>query len=439
MKHTYLRAGILASAFLSAATAQAQNVGIGTTTPKSKLSVNGSTASGGIAVGDASYTSTLGTVAPLNGAIIQGDVGIGGTVPLAKLHVRSDTLPQFFVGPEEGTTDSIVRHYGMIARADTGGAFFGYIGAGTNPTASSNTGAAIIAGSGKDISFFTGASISTGYPGDPSDPANVSRMTIRASSGYVGIGTVAPQSQVDIRGTTRVLANPGTQAGSITSGTSNVSGFEVGTDAVSGDVYASIQRAGFFPPLHLSKPAGTVDGDRYLNFNLNGAVRGSVSVAGSGVAYNTTSDERLKENIRPSAKGLADVMKIQVSDYNYKTNPDRAESGFIAQQLQTIFPNAVTVGGENPTENPWTVDYGRVTPVLAKAIQELKQEKDAEIAELKGRLAKLEGLVAENAQLKKANAELAAVASDVAALKKAVSTMQAKDDGNAVRTVSLTK
>lgn len=75
-----LKVSLLAAAFL-APSVSAQNVGIGTTTPKSKLSVNGSTASGGIAVGDAAYTSTTGTVAPLNGAIIQGRTGIGTPAP----------------------------------------------------------------------------------------------------------------------------------------------------------------------------------------------------------------------------------------------------------------------------------------------------------------------------------------------------------------------
>src|SRR5262249_47736850 len=32
---------------------------------------------------------------------------------------------------------------------------------------------------------------------------------------------------------------------------------------------------------------------------------------------------------------------------------------------------AVSVGGENPKERPWMVDYGRVTPLLVKAIQDL--------------------------------------------------------------------
>ena len=82
--------GILTAVCL-AATAHAQNVGIGVGTPQSKLSVNGTTASGGIAVGDSTYTSTAGTVPPVGGAIIQGQVGIGTNAPLAGYKVHTFT------------------------------------------------------------------------------------------------------------------------------------------------------------------------------------------------------------------------------------------------------------------------------------------------------------------------------------------------------------
>jgi Chaperone of endosialidase len=67
--------------------AAAQNVGIGVSNPQSKLTVNGSTASGGIAVGD----STFNVPAPANGAIIQGPVGIGNTAPVTALDVNHGT------------------------------------------------------------------------------------------------------------------------------------------------------------------------------------------------------------------------------------------------------------------------------------------------------------------------------------------------------------
>jgi hypothetical protein len=55
------------------------NVGIGTTSPKNKLDVEG-----GVAIG-ATYSGT--NTAPSNGAIIEGNVGIGTTSPTAKLHL----------------------------------------------------------------------------------------------------------------------------------------------------------------------------------------------------------------------------------------------------------------------------------------------------------------------------------------------------------------
>src|SRR5687768_645868 len=99
-------AGLLTTALLTSVVS-AQNVGIGTTTPKSKLSVNGSTASGGIAVGDATYTSTTGTVAPANGAIIQGFTGIGTKTPGWPLTVVND---QSTAGHTNGVVS--LRQYG---------------------------------------------------------------------------------------------------------------------------------------------------------------------------------------------------------------------------------------------------------------------------------------------------------------------------------------
>ncbi len=91
MKIAQAGVGTAVLALFLAAEVHAQNVGIGVANPQSKLSLNGTTSSGGLAIGDATYTSTTGTVAPQNGAIIQGTVGIGTTTPLAPLHVGSPT------------------------------------------------------------------------------------------------------------------------------------------------------------------------------------------------------------------------------------------------------------------------------------------------------------------------------------------------------------
>jgi hypothetical protein len=55
------------------------------------------------------------------------------------------------------------------------------------------------------------------------------------------------------------------------------------------------------------------------------------------------------------------------------------ETGFIAQEAFEIIPQIVSVGGDDVKENPWGIDYGKLTPYLAKAIQ----EQQAMIEELK--------------------------------------------------------
>ena len=93
--------------------------------------------------------------------------------------------------------------------------------------------------------------------------------------------------------------------------------------------------------------------------------------AAGSIALTTTSDIRLKTNIQTSQYGLADILNIQVRDYQYKSDAAQTpQTGFIAQQLHEVFPVAVRVGGDNAKTNPWTVDYSKLTPLLVKGMQE---------------------------------------------------------------------
>ena len=65
---------------------------------------------------------------------------------------------------------------------------------------------------------------------------------------------------------------------------------------------------------------------------------------------------------------------------------------FIAQELYEIFPNAVTKPAKE--EDMWSVDYGKVTPLLVKGMQDLKAEND--------------GLKSENEEMKEENSDLKA-------------------------------
>jgi Chaperone of endosialidase len=103
---------------------------------------------------------------------------------------------------------------------------------------------------------------------------------------------------------------------------------------------------------------------------------GSVAqtAAGTGVVYNTTSDERMKNSITPSTlDALATLRKIPVSTYRFNDDKHQREHhGFIAQHLHAAIgdtvPNAVTPGNES---EPWMVGYGELVPLLVKSVQEL--------------------------------------------------------------------
>jgi len=128
-----------------------------------------------------------------------------------------------------------------------------------------------------------------------------------------------------------------------------------------------------------------------------GGIRGNGS---GGTMYSTTSDRRLKQNIRPLSGALELLSQINPKTYQMKSNPDQDEIGFIAQELQKILPIAV---GGSPTddveESPMTVDYGRLSPVLVGAIQEqqtvIEQQED-KIQMLISRLDKLAAEIAES-------------------------------------------
>lgn len=109
--------------------------------------------------------------------------------------------------------------------------------------------------------------------------------------------------------------------------------------------------------------------------NASGTIQGKIITnSTTTVNYSVSSDRRLKENIVPTSTGLATLMKIPVNDYDYIADPSHTMQGFIAQDLYNYYPYAVSVGGDDPHRDPWTVDYGRLTPLLVKSIQDLANQ-----------------------------------------------------------------
>jgi hypothetical protein len=135
----------------------------------------------------------------------------------------------------------------------------------------------------------------------------------------------------------------------------------------------------------LAGPAGADTTSTMLQFTDYAAsvAVGAITRNGTNtVAYGTSSDERLKEQISDASLGLEELLQLKVRQYNYKQD-DRREHGLIAQEVQGIYPLAVIEGGDDAHLEPWMIDYGRLTPLLIKAVQDLA----AQVDDLKAQLA----------------------------------------------------
>ncbi len=133
------------------------------------------------------------------------------------------------------------------------------------------------------------------------------------------------------------------------------------------------------------------DNTQAIHFtNAAGTGIGNIAITTTGTAYNTTSDYRLKTDATPLVGALARVSKLRPCSYRWKSDGSIGE-GFIAHEVQEVIPLAVT--GEKDGAEMQSVDYGRLTPLLAAAIQELvaeNKEKQKQIEALEARLTALE-------------------------------------------------
>ena len=253
--------------------------------------------------------------------------------------------------------------------------------------------------------------------------APAERMRID-SSGNVGIGTSSPAAKLDIRGSSPELyvaqdgSNNGvalawdnsnafakintigaawpilflqngtermriTSGGEVQIGTTNITNggfsFEAGYNGAG-------KSAALFG--HIT---GTGSGNQYCIFYYDGTIIGSITQNGTtAVAYNTTSDYRLKENIAPMTNALAKVAQLKPVTYTWKADGSDGQ-GFIAHELQAVVPDAVT-GEKDAVDKDGKPTYQGVdTSYLVATLTAAIQEQQALIENLTTRLNALEG------------------------------------------------
>jgi len=126
----------------------------------------------------------------------------------------------------------------------------------------------------------------------------------------------------------------------------------------------------------------------HLEFYDNGIIRARIANA-TGV-YTAVSDERMKNNIREMEPVLPKVLSMGLKRYTFKDDPSGISYyGVIAQELQQVFPENVSVSWDPGQPGVLMVDYASLSVVALKAIQ----EQQAELESLKAQIESLKALV----------------------------------------------
>jgi hypothetical protein len=115
-----------------------------------------------------------------------------------------------------------------------------------------------------------------------------------------------------------------------------------------------------------------------------------------GGTWADASDARLKNNVQPLQGALSKITDLNPVSYQWNyDNPQSPDAGFIAQEVEIVFPDAISESEPTDEQKPFIPEGEKVlsigwrndmTAYLVGAIKELKAEVDglkAELAELK--------------------------------------------------------
>ncbi len=180
---------------------------------------------------------------------------------------------------------------------------------------------------------------------------------------YISPGEIELNSNADLSGTGTFDPNGGTRI--------HHAGLEV-IDQV-GDTVASIDSAGNIYAESTVSIGTALDESIALNVDGDICYTGTISAC---------SDARFKDNVHQLSDALANLMNLRGVSYTWKQDEqngrsfdDRTHLGFIAQEVESLYPEVV----KTDSEGYKSVDYSRLAPILVEAMK----EQQAQIEELK--------------------------------------------------------
>jgi hypothetical protein len=149
-------------------------------------------------------------------------------------------------------------------------------------------------------------------------------------------------------------------------GADGINGF--GVEGSGGGKFVAIQNT-TDANMYIAKNSG-YSNSNFISFYVAGTKVGGIVTNGTTTAYNTSSDQRLKENIADADDAGSKIDAIQVRKFDWKADGSHQDYGMIAQELQAVAPEAVS--GDPDSEEMMGVDYSKLVPMMLKEIQSLR-------------------------------------------------------------------
>lgn len=277
-----------------------------------------------------------------------GNVGIGTATP-----DKAGLVVNTVVGSTPAIFGENTSGVGLDV-AWPGIAFNGYYNAGRKPLVDGFVGGINMDPSNGLIKIYNSAASGTAN----TNISQFDRVYIN-NQGKVGIGVSSPDQLLDVNGRARIRHNTFTAGIWMSNSLNSTNGAD-----------------GAFYGMKTDTEAGIYIGNawRFWVNNTGNVTVGGTVTASCGVLV--CSDLRYKKNITSLNNSLENILQINGVRYDFKKEDfpernfsDKNQIGFIAQQLEKIYPEMVFTDEKGYK----SVDYARLTPVLVEALKEQQQ------------------------------------------------------------------
>ncbi len=125
---------------------------------------------------------------------------------------------------------------------------------------------------------------------------------------------------------------------------------------------------------NLNTVVATTAGIGHIVFSNGNGVVGSIVTSGTATAYNTASDYRLKENATTITNATDRLKQLNPVRFNFIADADTTVDGFIAHEVATVIPEAIS-GEKDEVDADGNavmqgIDQSKLVPLLTAAMQE---------------------------------------------------------------------